>query len=254
MTQTSLPPQTGFGSTTVKIALLMLIIEIFIMLGFDWLGMQFTAWKLALLDAVLLASIGAPIAYFAFVRPRDRQIRAGVLALEQARLDAENLARFDALTGVLSRRALLEALDKEVERTKRYGSPLVCLMLDLDHFKTFNDTYGHQFGDKVLQLIAGVITDQCRANDHFGRYGGEEFLIVLPETRIDGATAFSKRVRLAIAETSLDLNDERVTISIGVAEWRDRDGTASSLIAQADKALLEAKAAGRNRIAVRTPV
>jgi diguanylate cyclase (GGDEF)-like protein len=237
----------------VKIALLMLIIEIFIMLGFDWLGMQLTEWKLALLDAVFLAFIGAPIAYFAFVRPRDQQIRAGILALEQARLDAENLARFDALTGALSRRAILEALDKEVERTKRYGSPLVCLMLDLDHFKTFNDTYGHQFGDKVLQRIAGVIIDQCRANDHFGRYGGEEFLIVLPETRIDGATAFSKRVRLAIAETSLDRNEEHVTVSIGVAEWHDRDGTASNLIAQADRALLEAKAAGRNRIVVRKP-
>jgi GGDEF domain-containing protein len=147
VTQTPLPSQTGFGSTTVKIALLMLIIEIFIMLGFDWLGMQLTDWKLALLDAVLLASIGAPIAYFAFVRPRDQQIRAGILALDQARLDAENLARFDALTGVLNRRALLEALDQEVERTKRYGRDLVCLMLDLDHFKTLNDTYGHQFGD-----------------------------------------------------------------------------------------------------------
>jgi diguanylate cyclase (GGDEF)-like protein len=237
----------------VKIVLLMLIIEIFIMLGFDWIGMQLTEWRLALLDAVLLAFIVAPIAYFAFIRPRDQQIRAGILALEQARLDAENLARFDALTGVLSRRAILEALDKEVERTKRYGSPLVCVMLDLDHFKTLNDTYGHQFGDKVLHRIAGVITDQCRANDHFGRYGGEEFLIVLPETKIDGATAFSERARLAIAETSLDRNEERVTVSIGVAEWRDRDGTVSNLIAQADRALLEAKAAGRNRIAVRKP-
>jgi diguanylate cyclase (GGDEF)-like protein len=98
-----------------------------------------------------------------------------------------------------------------------------------------------------------VITDHCRANDHLGRYGGEEFMIVLPETRMDGAIAFAERVRLAIAKTSLDRNEERITLSIGVAEWRDGDDTSSSLIAQADRALLKAKAAGRNRVAVREP-
>ena len=254
MTQNSLPPRIGFGPTTLKIALLMVIVEIFIMLGFDWFGGQLPEWKIALLDAVLLASIVAPVAYFVFVRPRDQQIRAVMAALEQARLEAENLARFDALTGVLSRRVLLEVLDEEIERTKRYGHDLVCLMLDIDHFKIFNDTYGHQFGDKVLHRIARVITDQCRANDHVGRYGGEEFLVVLPETRINGASVFAERVRLAVAETSLDLKEERITLSIGVAEWRDADGTTSSLISHADRALLEAKAAGRNRIAVREPV
>jgi diguanylate cyclase (GGDEF)-like protein len=127
-------------------------------------------------------------------------------------------------------------------------------MLDLDHFKKINDTYGHQFGDKVLHRIARVITDHCRANDHLGRYGGEEFMIVLPQTRMDGAIAFAERVRSAIAETSLDQNEERITLSIGVAEWRNGDGTSSSLIAQADRALLDAKAAGRNSVAARQPV
>ncbi len=253
VTQSSLPPRTGFGSTTLKIAVVMLAVEIFIMLGFHWLGVQLPEWKLALVDAGLLAVIVAPIAYFVFVRPRDRRIRAIMVALEQARLEAETLARFDALTEVLSRRALLEALDKEVERAKRYGNGLACLMLDVDHFKKINDTYGHQFGDKVLHRIARVITDQCRANDHLGRYGGEEFMIVMPETRVGGAIAFAERVRLAITKTSLDRNEERITLSIGVAEWRDGDDTSGSLIAQADRALLEAKAAGRNRVAVREP-
>jgi len=164
-----------------------------------------------------------------------------MVALEEARLDAENLVRFDALTGVLSRRALLEALDLEVARAKRYGSALACLMLDLDHFKAINDTYGHPFGDRVLHLIARVMSDHCRTNDHLGRYGGEEFLIILPETRIDGATTLAERVRSAVAETSLGQDDERITLSIGVAEWRDGDGSAKRLIAQADQALLEAK-------------
>jgi diguanylate cyclase (GGDEF)-like protein len=246
--QTSLPPPKGLSSTIFKIALVMLAVELLIMLGFYWLGLQLSDWKLALIDAGLLAVIGATIAYFAFVGPKDRQIRAVMAALEEARLDAEKLARTDSLTGVLNRRAILEVLDTEVERARRYGSALACLMLDLDHFKTFNDEYGHQFGDKVLHQIAGVISEACRTNDYLGRYGGEEFLIILPETRIDGATTFAERVRSAVAETTLDRDKERITVSIGVADWRDGDGSASRLISQADRALLEAKAAGRNRI------
>jgi predicted signal transduction protein with EAL and GGDEF domain len=141
VTQTSPPPSGGFLLVIVKIALATLVVEIFIMLGFYWFGAQLASWKFALLDAGLLAVIVAPIAYFAFVRPKDRQIREAIANLEEARLKAENLARFDALTGVLSRRAILEELHAEVERAKRYGSALACLMLDLDHFKTLNDTY-----------------------------------------------------------------------------------------------------------------
>jgi len=248
VTQISPPPPTGSGATIAKIALVMLVVEILIMLGFNWLDVQLSDWKLALVDACLLAVIVATIAYFLLVRPKDRQVRAAMAALEEARRDAEKLARVDALTGVLTRRALLETLDTEIERAKRYGSALTCLMLDLDYFKKFNDTYGHQFGDKVLHRIARVIFEHCRANDHLGRYGGEEFLIILPETQIDGAIMFAERVRSAVAETPLDLNEERITLSIGVAEWDDSDTSASQLISRADRGLLEAKAAGRNRI------
>jgi len=226
----------------------MLAVELLIMLGFYWLELQISDWRLALVDAGLLAVIVATIAYFAFVHPKDQQIRAVMAALEEAKLEAETLARFDVLTGVLSRRALLEVLDTEVERATRYGSALACLMLDVDHFKKFNDTYGHQFGDKVLHQIAQVISGHCRTNDFLGRYGGEEFLVILPETRMDGATTFAERLRSAVAETSLDRNEERITVSIGVAEWRNGDGSASKLISHADQALLQAKAAGRNSV------
>ena len=238
----------------VKIAFLALVVEALIMLGFYWLGMELSNWRFALLDAGLLAVTVAVIAYFAFVRPKDRQIQAIMAALDEARLEAENLSRFDALTGVLSRRALFTALDAEVERAKRYNSTLSCLMIDLDRFKVFNDTYGHQSGDKVLQEIVQVISGHCRTNDHLGRYGGEEFLIVLPEARIASATTFAERVRSAVAETSLDQIEERVTLSIGVAQWCDGDNSASKLISQADRALLEAKAAGRNCTRASQPV
>jgi len=102
VTQTSLPPPTGLGATIVKIALLMLAVELLIMLGFYWLEVQIFDWRLALVDAGLLAFIVATIAYFAFVHPKDLQIRAMMATLEEAKLDAENLARFDALTGVLN--------------------------------------------------------------------------------------------------------------------------------------------------------
>lgn len=234
----------------VKIALVALVVETVIMLGFNWLGMELSNWKFALLDAGLLAILVAIIAHYAFVRPKDRQIQAMMTALQEARLKAEDLSRFDMLTGVFSRRAILEALDSEVERARRHGNGLACLMLDLDRFKTVNDTHGHQFGDRALRRIARVIADLCRANDYLGRYGGEEFLLILPETRIEGATAFAERVRAAVAETPLHQNGERITLSIGVTEWRSDDDTSDSLIAEADRALFEAKAAGRNQVEV----
>jgi diguanylate cyclase (GGDEF)-like protein len=174
-------------------------------------------------------------------------------ALEEARRDAEYLARFDALTDVLSRRALVESLDAEIARAERYGSALTCLMLDLDHFKNINDTYGHQCGDAVLQRVARVISEQCRTTDHVGRYGGEEFLIILPETPIDAATALAERLRLAVAATPLDRIKEHITVSIGVAGWLGGDGSANGLIAEADQALFESKAAGRNCVTTREP-
>ena len=127
-------------------------------------------------------------------------------------------------------------------------------MLDLDRFKAINDTYGHQFGDQILRRIAQVISELCRRNDYLGRYGGEEFLLVLPETRIDGAMVFAERVRAAVAETCLGRNEERITLSIGVTEWRNDNGSSSTLIAEADRALREAKAAGRNHVVANQPV
>jgi len=238
----------GFVLMIVKIALVALLVEAFIMWGFYWLGMGLSNWRFALLDAGLLAVTVGVIAYFAFVRPKDRQIQAMMAALEEARLNAENLSRFDALTGVLSRRAILEAIDDEVDRAKRNRHALTCLMLDLDHFKTINDTHGHQFGDNALHRVAQVVSELCRTNDRLGRYGGEEFLMILPETRIDGAIRLAERVRLAVAETHLDRLEERITLSIGVSEWHHDERSSKTLIARADRALLEAKAAGRNHV------
>jgi len=145
-----------------------------------------------------------------------------------------------------------ELLAIEVLRATRYKTPLSVVMCDLDHFKRINDSYGHPAGDIVLAGCCEVILDTLRDTDVGGRWGGEEFLLVLPHTEIDGAAALAERVRGAIEVREFDVAAEPlppVTVSMGVAslsEWQ----TVEALVAGADEALYEAKGAGRNRVAV----
>ncbi len=172
-------------------------------------------------------------------------------AIENARYvrQTELLAVTDSLTGLYNHREFQKRMDQEVERAKRYDRPLSIFMLDIDHFKSFNDTYGHQFGDGVLQTISGIMKKQIRTADVLARYGGEEFALILPETNPNDALLVAERIRLKIFETDFSAEKEmsvRVTMSIGVASLDDaRDRM--SLIAAADKALYIAKEAGRNR-------
>jgi diguanylate cyclase (GGDEF)-like protein len=165
----------------------------------------------------------------------------------------------DALTGWNNRRYLTVRLGEELARARRDGSGLVCLMLDIDHFKRVNDRWGHAAGDAVLKELAQRVESQVRASDVAARYGGEEFVILLPDTNIDAAARLAERVRTAIAESPIQLpNGETVTItaSIGIAEARpgqdDKDlkTLGDSLIARADVALYAAKSAGRDRVMV----
>ncbi|MEO5362803.1 MAG: diguanylate cyclase [Magnetococcus sp. DMHC-8] len=153
----------------------------------------------------------------------------------------------DKLTGLYNRRRMEELLDQEFNRARRYHLVLSVLFFDVDHFKKFNDTYGHDMGDKVLEVIGQVAKAHFRAVDHACRYGGEEFCVILPNTGEEGALMLADRFRQRVAET--DINSLRVTCSIGVAtyphaiceEWE-------SLLKLADNALYEAKRMGRNRV------
>ncbi len=163
-------------------------------------------------------------------------------------------ATYEGLTGLLRREAILERLDLELERALRYGRPLAVGMADLDHFKDVNDGHGHLAGDALLKRVAEEISRCLRTTDAVGRYGGEEFLLVLPETTLDGARAVAEKVRAAIAALEVPVGNDttvRVTLSIGLATF-DPDNpaglTALELIAQADAQLLEAKRQGRNRV------
>jgi len=151
----------------------------------------------------------------------------------------------DALTGLFNRRHLDTCLARELERCKRYGHEISILMFDVDHFKQFNDDHGHEQGDRVLQFIADTVRSVIRKIDIPCRYGGEEFLIILPETSFDYAMMVAERVRAAVETDSAD--DVQVTISIGVATYPwVMANTAQQFIEAADKAMYDAKQSGRN--------
>lgn len=168
-------------------------------------------------------------------------------------------ATYEGLTGLLRREAVLEQLDKELERALRYGRPLTVAMADIDHFKRVNDHYGHLAGDSLLRRVSQVAAGSLRSTDWIGRYGGEELLLVLPETDLEGAAALAEKIRDLVQRTWISTEDGatvRATLSIGLAslaEVREERGeeaqvTGRDLIATADRALYEAKNGGRNRV------
>ena len=160
------------------------------------------------------------------------------------------LAETDPLTGLVNRRALGERLEREIERATRSGAALTCVMIDIDHFKTANDKFGHQAGDRVLAQFAELLRREQRSVDVVARYGGEEFVVLLPETGNAGARLFADRVlrrvqNAAFGEPELPIP---ITVSLGLATFPDERATdADSLLRLADQNLLRAKADGRNR-------
>ncbi len=165
-------------------------------------------------------------------------------------------ATYESLTGLLRREAILEVLERELDRAARYHRPLTVAMADLDHFKEVNDRYGHLAGDALLKRVAQVAATGLRSTDAIGRYGGEEFLMVLPETDISGASAVAEKIRTLVQRASVPMEDgslAQVTISIGLSTLRDfgpRESrvTPRDLLAAADRSLYEAKNGGRNRV------
>lgn len=161
----------------------------------------------------------------------------------------ERLAVTDQLTGLCNRRRLDETFLREVERAERFETALSVIVCDIDRFKEVNDTHGHQIGDKVLCLIAGLLRDGVRQVDTVGRWGGEEFAIICPETPLEGAHQLAEKLRLIVQNQKLPLVGHR-TVSFGVASLHHGVETATSLLCRADHALYRAKDNGRNRVEV----
>lgn len=172
--------------------------------------------------------------------------------LRQAHRRLERVSRLDTVTRVNNRRALIQGLRVELQRSRRYARPFSLLFVDIDRFKEVNDRYGHAFGDKVLRRVAQTIGAAIRPPDLLGRYGGEEFIVGLVECDVEGARRIAERIRLRIARTRFGSDGRRagVTVSIGAASVKPDDDRLDALIERADRALYRAKAGGRNRTEV----
>ena len=195
---------------------------------------------------------------------RLRALEDRFLILQRENLDLvmknrilSEISHKDALTGLYNRFYVMEKIDSEMNRALRHGYPISVLMLDLDHFKRINDSYGHPVGDEVLKIVGQVLRESCRVYDVAGRYGGEEFCIVLPETQVGNTTQVAERIRNRLATTPLSVGSTSivVTASIGVAGMDSTEGvlSASTLVERADRALYSAKHLGRNRVEMWNP-
>jgi diguanylate cyclase (GGDEF)-like protein len=178
-----------------------------------------------------------------------------VVALDEARtelkvqaLKLEELATTDALTGAYNRRKFNDLTLFEIERVRRYGHPLSLLILDIDHFKRVNDRHGHEAGDQVLVVLAGIIRAGIRATDRLARWGGEEFVVLSPDVTLERGVELAERLRAALAVHEHP-SVGKVTASFGVAQHRPGE-TSDQLFARADEALYRAKEGGRDRVEV----
>ena len=166
--------------------------------------------------------------------------------LEESNRKLKKLSITDGLTGLYNHRYIVDLTVRFIEESKRYNQILSIAMIDIDNFKSFNDTYGHPFGDEVLIKLASTFEEKIRKTDAVGRYGGEEFLIVLKHTGISGAVEVVERIRSSVENLKWNHKDVKITISVGVYQRNNED--TSLLISKADQLLLKAKKNGKNRI------
>ena len=231
-------------------------------------GQQFTNWTLgARIDAPLFSVGGSgvslhtlagalllvAIVYAAYSRLREEQRQKAILEREKADLvrtreQMRHFAEHDDLTGLWNHRIIMERLSGEVDRSRREGTPLSVILADIDHFKNINDTFGHRTGDMVLREVGRIFRESVRSYDWVGRYGGEEFLIILPGSAFDSACLRAEELRLAVQEAHIRDGENvlRVTSSFGVAFGVPSDHELEDVIRAVDAALYEAKAFGRN--------
>ncbi len=176
------------------------------------------------------------------------QLALVALVVAQFVSELQNASRQDGLTGLLTRRAFDEALDAEVQRSRRMGEPFSVLMIDVDRFKDINDRNGHAAGDRALQHLGTLLAAHMRDIDRVGRYGGEEFVVLLPATTLPDAVVTAERLRQKVQSLPPRWQDRALalTVSIGVSQWRAQSDDIASLLARADAALYRAKQAGRN--------
>jgi diguanylate cyclase (GGDEF)-like protein len=201
------------------------------------------------LDMLQFVVIAVTFPWFVFIGGRVKQLQRDLREVNIRLEDIEEKARRDDLTGVYNRRALLVAMEEAKQRANLTGEPLSICVIDLDLFKRYNDEFNHLTGDRVLQAFAQAVQDGLRSTDVFGRYGGEEFVQILPHTALSGAILDAERLRNQISTLDIPFARSRgpLTVSVGVAQYMPGE-TIIQTFARADGALYKAKQLGRNRV------
>jgi diguanylate cyclase (GGDEF)-like protein len=200
---------------------------------------------------VVAGAVGRSLLLMQRFRRTQRELSIVQQKLGVAMAQIESLARSDELTGVANRRGIVETLERQWESVRRSRQPFCVVLIDLDNFRRVNEHYGHTMGDRVLRVFGGLLVAHTRAVDRVGRYGGEEFMLVLPDTALAQATEAMERLRQSIAATewgTMTGTQLGVTATSGVAQCRPGESV-ESLIRRAEEALLRGKAAGRNQVA-----
>ncbi|MEH6476939.1 MAG: GGDEF domain-containing protein [Sneathiella sp.] len=210
-------------------------------------------------DIIVRVNINEKVKKWVHMFLRGRDGRAGQKVVDGLYLDVTNvkvveeelrrLATTDSLTGISNRRHLMDSSEREFSMAHRYATPLSVLLLDIDHFKSVNDSFGHAAGDAVLETFARTIKGVIRQTDKFGRYGGEEFVVTLPHSTCVNAMAIAEKIRKVIETMNCGRDNLSVTVSIGVSEMTSDDKTLDEVLKRADTAVYEAKNSGRNCIA-----
>lgn len=239
------------AKSMAAIVVITFLAELAIMALLAYLGHVHQSIVVILFDSAVLALLIAPPIYWLVLTPIRREYQKRLVAERRAD-DFGQLAITDSLTLILNRRGITMALLDAMAQAERYNTPLSLAMADIDHFKQINDKFGHKAGDEVLILAAEAMTEALRMPDKIGRYGGEEFLSVLPHTTLAQGRKLAERLRTRVEKTGRAVGRKALspTISVGVTQFRKGDDLAQ-LLARVDQAMYDAKEAGRNRVAVR---
>jgi diguanylate cyclase (GGDEF)-like protein len=231
----------------LAIAVMLFLAAVLVMYALRYMGFEFGT-TFTLLNGILLAVICAPPIYWLVLSPiRNQYIRR--LRGEGDDEDLSHAAITDPLTRIMNRRGITVGLLDAMAHAERYRTPLTVAMADIDLLKEINATYGRGGGDRVLKDVAGVLADALRMPDKVGRYGGEEFLIVLPHTSLAQGKKIVERIRNSVSKWDFEVGSKkiRMTISIGVAQYKVGEDL-EQLMSHASKALQEAKQGGRNKV------
>lgn len=222
--------------------------ELLTMLALRYLGYVSASMGVMLAGAVTISILIVPLIYAVVARPLRREYEKRRHAENRA-AELGQLAITDPLTRTRNRRGITIGVLEAMAHSERYEHPLSIAMIDVDHFKEVNDKYGHKAGDRVLEGVASILVETLRMPDKVGRYGGEEFLLVLPETGLEETTKIAERIRTAVGEAEFDIGNEKIklTISVGATPFVKGEDL-EQLLSRADRALYKAKRSGRNLV------